>query len=66
MTNSEDARCTQLESASRLLRSRERSLQQLAQSPQSPSREAAEQELARVREELAATYVQLRQLRATA
>ena len=62
MTTLEHVRCVELESASRLMRSRERSLQHLAQSPRCASRPQAERELGLVREKLAALYVQMRQL----
>ena len=49
-----------LEATTHLLRARERSLQALAQSPRCSRRAEAEQELTRVRTELAAAYHQLR------
>ena len=60
MTNLIDVRSASLESTSRLLRARERSLQHLAQSPRSVGRAEAERELQQVRAELAATYVKMR------
>ena len=49
-----------LETNSRVLRARERSLQHLAQSDRCTNRAEAELELGKVREQLAATYAQLR------
>ena len=63
MTTPTDLRSVELESTSRLLRARERSLQHLAQSPRSSGRAGAERELQRVRAELADTYVKMRDLR---
>ena len=61
MTTSGDVHCAELESTARLLRARERSLQHLAQSNHCSARPEAEQELRRVREQIAAAYVQMRQ-----
>lgn len=49
-----------LETNSRVLRARERSLQHLAQSDRCTNRAEAEAELAKVREQLTGTYAQLR------
>ncbi len=50
-----------LETQSRVLRARERSLQGLAQSARCSNRTEAEAELGKVREQLASTYAQLRE-----
>ena len=63
MLSPTDLLSVELESTSRLLRARERSLRYLAQSPRSSGRAGAERELQRVRAELADTYVKMRDLR---
>ena len=50
-----------LETNSRVLRARERSLQQLSQSDRCTNRAEAEAELAKVRQQLTANYDQLRE-----
>ncbi len=66
MTTLVNLRCAELDSATRLLRARERSLQHLAQSTHCSSRSEAEMELGRVRAEIAAAYAQMRQLQTNA
>ncbi len=66
MTSGENVHCVKLEADSRLLRSRERSLRHIAQSPLSSTRPLAEQELGKVRSELAEIYAKMRQLRPNA
>ena len=61
MRSTNDLRCLELESTSHMLMARERSLQQMAQSAHCKLRVEAEKELGRVRAELTATYVSLRQ-----
>ena len=61
MKTSGEIRCAELDVTTRLLKERERTLQHLAQSSRCTGRPAAEQELGRVRAELASTYAQLRQ-----
>lgn len=55
---------TDLEVAARMLRARARGLQSMAQSNHCPMRTEVELELGRVREQIAANYVEMRKLSA--
>ena len=61
MITSGDVLCAELESKANFLSARERSLRHLAQSHHCSARPEAELELSRVREQIAAAYVQMRQ-----